>query len=100
MFFRIKTNEYCYYIALKDNEVISESLYRKAVTGKKTALIFERETPNIKLGYTLNKKSINTSVNPKMPYLSFLRLTMIFLLSVKLSDGLRVVLLEVMQILW
>lgn len=72
MFFRIKTNEYCYYIALKDNEVISESLYRKAVTGKKTALIFERETPNIKLGYTLNKKSINTSVNPKMPYLSFL----------------------------
>ena len=38
MFFRIKTNEYCYYIALKDNEVISESLYRKAGTGKKTAL--------------------------------------------------------------
>lgn len=35
-------------------------------------MIFERETPNIKLGYTLNKKSINTSVNPKMPYLSFL----------------------------
>ena len=29
--------------------------------------------PNeITLGYTINKKSINTSVNPKMPYLSFL----------------------------
>ena len=72
MFFRIKTNEYCYYIALNDYEVISESLYRKDVSGKKKALIFERETPNIKQGYTLNKKSINTSVNPKMPYLSFL----------------------------
>lgn len=35
MFFRIGKNEYCYYLALKNDEVISESLYRKAVTGKK-----------------------------------------------------------------
>ena len=43
IFFRIEKNEYCYYLALKNDEVISESLYRKAVTGKKTAMIFERE---------------------------------------------------------
>lgn len=72
IFFRIEKNEYCYYLALKNDEVISESLYRKAVTGKKTAIIFEREADSISLGYTINKKSLNTSINPKMPYLSFL----------------------------
>lgn len=72
IFFRIEKNEYCYYLALKNDEVISESLYRKAVTGKKTAMIFEREADSISLGYTINKKSLNTSINPKMPYLSFL----------------------------
>lgn len=72
IFFRIAKNEYCYYIAFKDDEVISESLYRKQVTGKKSATIFERETDGITLGPSINKKSINTSVNPKMPYLSFL----------------------------
>lgn len=72
MFFRINGKEYCYYIALKKDEIISESLYRKAVTGKKSAMIFEREADSITLGYTVSRKSINTSVNPKMPYLSFL----------------------------
>lgn len=72
IFFRIDKNEYCYYIAIKNDEIISESLYRKAITGKKSAMIFEREINGITLGYTINKKSINTSVNPKMPYLSFL----------------------------
>jgi hypothetical protein len=72
MFFRIARNEYCYYISIKNDEIISESLYRKSVTGKKAATIFERETASITLGPSINKKSINTSVNPKMPYLSFL----------------------------
>ncbi len=72
IFFRIAKNEYCYYIAFKDDEVITESLYRKQITGKKSASIFERETDSITLGASINKKSINTSVNPKMPYLSFL----------------------------
>ena len=35
-------------------------------------MIFEREADSISLGYTINKKSLNTSINPKMPYLSFL----------------------------
>ena len=72
LFFLIGSNMYCYYLALKDDELISESLTRKSVTGKKTADIFDREKDKITLGYSINKKSINTNVNPKMPYLSFL----------------------------
>ena len=72
LFFRINNNEYCYYIALLNDEVVSEDLFRKAVTSKKSATIFERENGKITLGYSINKKSINTDVNPKMPYLSFL----------------------------
>ena len=52
--------------------MVSESLSRKSVTGKKTADLFDREKDKITLGYSINKKNINTSVNPKMPYLSFL----------------------------
>lgn len=72
IFFRIARNEYCYYIAIRNDGIISESLYRKAITGKKSATIFEREPDGITLGPSINKKSINTCVNPKMPYLSFL----------------------------
>ena len=72
LFFIIGNNLYCYYIALKNGEVISESLTRKTVTAKKTAELFDREKNEITLGYSINKKTINTNVNPKMPYLSFL----------------------------
>lgn len=72
LFFLIGSNLYCYYIALKNDEVTSESLTRKSVTGKKAAELFDREKGKITLGYSINKKSINTDVNPKMPYLSFL----------------------------
>ena len=72
LFFRISDNEFCYYLAIKDNEITSESLYRKSIGGKKTAMLFEREDNNIKLGYSINKSSINKNINPKMPYLSFL----------------------------
>jgi hypothetical protein len=72
MFFRIASNEYCYYISIKNDEVISESLFRKAVTGKKSAMIYNRNSDSITLGASLNKKRINTNVNPKMAYLSFL----------------------------
>lgn len=72
LFFLIGSNMYCYYISLKDDEVVCESLTRKSVTGKKTADIFDREKDKITLGYSINKKNINMNVNPKMPYLSFL----------------------------
>ena len=72
LYFRINTHEYCYYIALLHNEIISESLYRKTLGGKRSAMIYEREEKNVILGSSINKKSINRDVNPKMPYLSFL----------------------------
>ena len=72
LFFRVGRNEYCYYIAFLKDEIVSEDLYRKAITGKKSATIFERENGKITLGYSINKKSINKDVNPKMPYISFL----------------------------
>lgn len=72
IFFRTNGSEYRYYIALTKDEIISESLYRKTIGGKKTATIFEREGLEIELGASLSKKSVNTEVNPKMPYLSFL----------------------------
>ena len=48
IFFRIFRNEYCYYISIKNDEIVSESLYRKLITGKKSATIFERETNGYK----------------------------------------------------
>lgn len=72
VYFRQEKNEYRYYLALKEDEVVSEALYWRAIGGKKTGTVFEREESNITLGASINKASINTSVNPKMPYLSFL----------------------------
>ena len=72
LFFLIGNNLYCYYIALRGDEVVSETLTRKSVTGKKAAELFDREKSEITLGYSISKKSINTDVNPKMAYLSFL----------------------------
>ena len=72
VYFRQGKNEYRYYLALKEDEVVSEALYWRAIGGKKTGTVFEREESNITLGASINKASINTSVNPKMPYLSFL----------------------------
>lgn len=73
IFFRAKGYEYLYYIALFGNEVVSESLSRKKLGGKRPAHLFDREKNDITLGfYFKNKGDINKSINSKMPYLSFL----------------------------
>ncbi len=72
LYFRIGENEYRYYIAILKDEITSESLYKKSITGKRPAMIFERENSAITLGPKIKRKTINTEVNPKMPYLSFL----------------------------
>lgn len=72
IFFRQKGNEYRYNLALLNDEVISESLFWRAVGGKRTGKVFEREGSEITLGAKIRKPGINRSVNPKMPYLSFL----------------------------
>ena len=71
-YFRQKKNEYRYCLSLLNDEIISESLYWRAIGGKRTGTVFEREKEVIHLGAKINKAGINRSVNPKMPYLSFL----------------------------
>ena len=72
LFFRVGKNEYMYYIAFLGDEIASETLRMKGVTAKKPATLFEREANAITLGYRINRKNINTNVNQKLPYLSFL----------------------------
>lgn len=72
IFFRVQNYEYRYYLAVLHDEIASEILDRKTIGGKKPARIFERERENITLGTILKKENVNTKVNEKMPYLSFL----------------------------
>lgn len=55
-----------------NEEIVAESLYWRAIGGKRTGTVFEREYSEITLGPSMKKKNVNLSVNPKMPYLSFL----------------------------
>lgn len=72
IFFRQNGNEYRYNLSLKSDEIEAESLYWRAIGGKRTGTVFKRNGSDITLGPSMNKSSINRSVNPKMPYLSFL----------------------------
>lgn len=72
VFFRQGKNEYRYNLSVYNEEVIEESLYWKAIGGKRPGMVFEREKTEIILGASIKKAGINRSVNPKMPYLSFL----------------------------
>lgn len=72
IYFRTGEYEYRYYLALYKDEVVSESLDRKKIGGNKPAHIFDRERDEIVLGASLGKSGINTRVNGKMPFLSFL----------------------------
>ena len=68
LFFRTNGNEYRYYLSIFRGDVVEESLRRRTVTGKKSAILFEREGKDVTLGASLDK-NLNTAVNPKMPYL-------------------------------
>jgi len=72
IFFRRGGYEYRYYLATLKDEIFAETLDRKTIGGKKPAQIFYREGEVITLGPTLSKEGVNTKVNEKMPYLSFL----------------------------
>lgn len=72
IYFRTINAEYRYYLAIQNDEIMNESLDRKAKGSKKAAHLFDRDKEKITLGYSLKGKNINTSVNIKMPYLSFL----------------------------
>lgn len=72
LYFRTEGYEYRYYLALMNDEIISEILDRKKIGGKRMAHLFSREGKEIVLGNSINKAGINKEVNPKMPYISFL----------------------------
>lgn len=72
IFFREGKDEFRYYIAVLQDAVAEESLYRKNIGGTRTALIYEREGDSITLGPVLKKERVNTNINAKMPFLSFL----------------------------
>ena len=72
IYFRTEANAFRYYLSIAGEEVVSQSVTREGLGSKKPALIFERDNGTIKLGSSINKRSINTAVNGKMPYLSFL----------------------------
>lgn len=72
VYFRQGKNEYRYNLSICGDDIVEESLYWKAIGGKRTSMVFDREGAEITLGASINKASINRSVNPKMPYLSFL----------------------------
>lgn len=72
IYFRQGTNEYRYLLSIKEDEIEAESLYWRAIGGKKTGTLFTRERSEIVLGPSIQKRGISRSVNPKMPYLSFL----------------------------
>ena len=72
VFFRTNGNEYQYNISILNDEIEEESLYWRAIGGKKTGIVFERKRSEIILGASIKKDNLNIQVNPKMPYLSFL----------------------------
>lgn len=72
IFFRQGKNEYRYNLALLNEEIVYEALYWKAIGGKKIGTVFERDASRIIPGTSIKKAGLNRSVNPKMPYLSFL----------------------------
>lgn len=72
IYFRTGEYEYRYYIGMTRDEVTAETLHRKKIGGKKPAQIFYRDEDEISLGAILKKEGVNTKVNAKMPFLSFL----------------------------
>lgn len=72
VFFRQGTYEYCYYLEILDNQVVSEILDRKMCGNTEIESVFSREGETITLGSILAKEQVNTNVNLKMPFISFL----------------------------
>ena len=72
LFFQTQGRQYRYYLAIRKELVVYESLHWKSGEGKKVGTLFEREGEHISLGASLKQEHVGLSVNPKMPYLSFL----------------------------
>ena len=72
IFIRSKEQEYRYNVSVFERNIVEEYLYRKAIGGKRTAMLFERVGGEITLGSTLSRKNVNLQINQQMPFLSSL----------------------------
>lgn len=70
--FRTKEYEYRYFLAILNDEILAEILERKSIGGKTFENIFYRAGEEISLGIILEKEKVNTKINRKMPFLSFM----------------------------
>lgn len=60
--------EYQYYLSVRE-EIVEETLLWRTLKGKRPGVLFERSGQNVQLGDSIRRASINTNVNPQMPYL-------------------------------
>ncbi|MBD5384255.1 MAG: ATP-binding protein, partial [Ruminococcaceae bacterium] len=68
-----KQYEYKYFIALQNNKIVEEYMYRKKIKhGSHVATVFDRTQDSIKLGSCFGKVKINLQINNSIPLLSFL----------------------------
>ena len=75
IYFSTEKSEYRYILNVFKSKIIQEHLYKKDYNSKKPTKIFERYEENIELGDVLKKEKLTTSVNEKIPYLTFLSIT-------------------------
>ncbi|MCD8119473.1 MAG: ATP-binding protein [Lachnospiraceae bacterium] len=72
IYFRTGGYEYRYFLSVLREEIVAETLDRRKIGGKRPAHIFSREGKDIEVGAILRSENVNTNVNSKMPFLSFL----------------------------
>ncbi len=73
IYFRTNKNEYKYNLSIYKDKIVSESLYKKAIGGRKPSSIFEREQEQIILG-TILKDVRNSEISPSIPFITFLKI--------------------------
>lgn len=72
LYYRAGNHEYRYVLSVHSDEIVNEGLWRRKLGASRSAMLFEREGVEIKLGPTLRKLATAATFNPRLPYLSFL----------------------------
>lgn len=72
LYYRAGNHEYRYVLSVLSDEIVNEGLWRRKLGASRSAMLFEREGVEIKLGPTLRKLATAATFNPRLPYLSFL----------------------------
>ena len=72
LYYRAGNHEYRYVLSVHSDEIVNEGLWRRKLGASRSAMLFEREGVEIKLGPSLRKLATAATCNPRLPYLSFL----------------------------